>query len=376
MSRASAGPALAAAHPDIKLRADQKEAQADKDGTDRPRHEYGKVAARDQHGAAEILLEARSKHEAEQDRRGVEAEAQQEIAEGADHYDFANLEEIVVGGVHADTDEEHRARVEEAIRDRQHLHPHADQRHVEQYEQDVADPEAGNQTPEDIGMLGNELRSGHDALDHQGAEQERHDRVARNAQTHRGDEIALDRGVGRGLWTDHALDKASTEFLLIYPEKPRKLLYSGVGDEGRYRRSGAGNERAQTAGDSAKEHRADRPSKFSLGRPHVFEADIGVSGVDGRNLIDAVHELGDAEQAERQRARFDTVVELGHAEGEALRPGFKVGADGAEKESEHGHGHAFERRSTRQRRAGQQAKQHERADLGRAELQRRPHQQR
>jgi hypothetical protein len=30
------------------------------------------VAARDQHGAAEILLEARSEHEAEQDRRRVE----------------------------------------------------------------------------------------------------------------------------------------------------------------------------------------------------------------------------------------------------------------------------------------------------------------
>ena len=32
--------------------------------------------------------------------------------------------------------------------------------------------------------------------------------------------------------------------------------------------------------------------------------------VDRRDLIDAVHELGDAEQAERQRDEFDAVVEM------------------------------------------------------------------
>ena len=114
---------------------------------------------------------------------------------------------------------------------------------------------------------------------------------------------------------------------------------------------------------------------FLLGRMSL-KADIGIFDVDRRDLIDAVHELGDAEQAERERDQFDAVVELGHAERVALRAGLEVGADRAEEQAQHGHRHAFDRRAARQRRAGEQAEQHQRADFGRAELQRRPHQER
>jgi len=61
----------------------------------------------------------------------------------------------------------------------------------------------------------------------------------------------------------------------------------------------------------------------------------------------------DAEQAERQRDQFDAVVQLGHAEGVALRAGFQVGADRAEEQADHGHRDALDRRTTRQRRAGE-----------------------
>jgi len=54
----------------------------------------------------------------------------------------------------------------------------ADQRHVEQHQQDIADPEAGDQAPEDVGMLGDQLRPRHDALGSSGAEQHRHDGIA------------------------------------------------------------------------------------------------------------------------------------------------------------------------------------------------------
>ena len=63
-------------------------------------------------------------------------------------------------------------------------------------------------------------------------------------------------------------------------------------------------------------------------------------------------------------------------EGVALRAGLKIGADAAENKPEHRHRHALERRAARQCRAGEQAEQHQRADLGRTELQRRLHQQR
>ena len=131
-----------------------------------------------------------------------------------------------------------------------------------------------------------------------------------------------------------------------------------------------GNQRAQAADERTAEHRRYRAPHFFSGRPHVLEGDLGIFGVDGGNLIDAVHELGNAEQAERQRDQFDAVLEMEHPEGEAFGAGLHVGADNAEHQTEHGHGDALERRAARQRRAGKQAKQHQRRDFGRAEFQR------
>ncbi len=300
----------------------------------------------------------------------MEAQPQQDVAEQADAHHFADLEEVVVGGIDADADEEHRARVEELVGDRQHLHPDADQRHVEQNQHDVADPEAGNETPENVRMLRDQLRSGHDALDHQRAEEERHHGVAGDAQTHGRDEVALHRGVGRGFRADHAFDQAGAEFLRMFGDS----LFGGVSDEGGDGRAGAGNERAQAADDGAAPHREEGAFHIGLGRPHVLEGDVGIFGVDRRHLIDAVHELGDAEQSQRQRDQLDAVIELGHAKRVAFRAGFQIGADRAEEQSQHRHGDALDRRAARQGRAGQQAEQHQRADFGRAELQRSAHQ--
>src|SRR5262249_50249987 len=147
----------------------QQHAEANEYGADRTFHEHQDIAARDQHGAAEIFLKARPEHKAKQDRRRMKAEPQQHIAENADDDGFADLEHVVVGGVDSDANEKQRAGIEILVRNGQQLHPDADQRHVEQHEQDVADPEAGDQAPENIRMLLDQLRAGHDALDHQGA---------------------------------------------------------------------------------------------------------------------------------------------------------------------------------------------------------------
>jgi hypothetical protein len=72
-------------------------------------------------------------------------------------------------------------------------------------------------------------------------------------------------------------------------------------------------------------------------------------------LIHAIHEFGNAEQAERQRDQFDAIVEFGHAECVAFRAGFEIGADRTEEQPEDGHGDALDRRAARQRRAGKQA---------------------
>src|SRR5215831_18873350 len=120
-----------AAEPEIDLAPNEQHAQADEYRADRPGDEDGEIAARDQHGAAEIFLEARSEHEAEQNRRRVKSEPQQDVAEKADHEHFGDLEHVVVGGIDPDADEEQRTRIEIAVRNGQHLHPDADQRHVE-----------------------------------------------------------------------------------------------------------------------------------------------------------------------------------------------------------------------------------------------------
>src|SRR6202012_2442385 len=150
----------------------------------------------------------RTEHETEQDRRGVEVEPQQDVADNTDEQGLTDLEHVVIGGIDPDADEEHRARIEVAIGDAQHLHPQADHGHVEDDEQDVADPEARDQAPEDVGMLADQLRSGYDAMDDQRAEQERHHRVAGNAEAHGWDEVALHRGVGRGFGAGDTFDGA------------------------------------------------------------------------------------------------------------------------------------------------------------------------
>ena len=55
--------------------------RSDEHAGDRPGEEHGRVAARDQHGAAQILLHQRPEHEAEQRRRRLEIMLDQPVAD-------------------------------------------------------------------------------------------------------------------------------------------------------------------------------------------------------------------------------------------------------------------------------------------------------
>ena len=123
------------------------------------------------------------------------------------------------------------------------LHPQADHRHVENDQQDVADPEARDQAPEDVGVLADELRAGNDAVNDQRAQQQRHDGVAGNAEAHGRDEVALHRGMRRGLGAGDAFDRAVAETL----RRLRYLFLGGVGHKGGDGRSGARNQRTEAA---------------------------------------------------------------------------------------------------------------------------------
>ena len=221
-------------------------------------------------------------------------------------------------------------------------------------------------------MLLDELRARHDALNHQGAENEGHHGVAGNAQAHRRNEIALHRGMRRRLRAGDAFDHAGAEFLGCF----RDLLLGRVGDEGGDRRTGSRNQRTQAADDGPAQHRRDRAAEFVARRAQVADPDIGVAGVDVGILVHAFHELGQAEQSERKSDQLDAVEQAVDAEGEARRSGLDVRADDAEQQAHQCHRDSLERRTARQCRPRQQAEQHQRADFSRAELQCDPHQHR
>ena len=117
--------------------------------------------------------------------------------------------------------------------------------------------------------------------------------------------------------------------------------------------------------------------RSALRRPHVANADLGV--VACRLVGIWLTLFMNSAMPNRPSASaddLDAVEQLGEAEGEARRAGLDVGADDADRQAEHRHGDALERRAARQRRAREQAQQHQRADFGRAELQRHLHQHR
>ncbi len=215
-------------------------------------------------------------------------------------------------------------------------------------------------------MLADQLRAGNDAVNDERAQQQRHHGVAGNAETHGRDEVALHRGVRGGLRARNALDRAVTETFRRF----RNLLLGGVGHKGGDGRTGSRDQRAQAAEKGAADHRPERQFEVGLRRKHVGDSDLGVFHVDGFGIVDAVHEFGDAEHSERQRDDLDAVEQFSNTESEARLAGLDVGSDDADKEAEHRHRDALERRALGQRRSGQQSHQHQRAHFGRTEFER------
>ncbi len=115
------------------------------------------------------------------------------------------------------------------------------------------------------------------------------------------------------------------------------------------------------------EHRRQGLAQLAARRAQVAEAELDRAHARRVDRVDAFEELGDPEQAERHGDQFEPVRQLELTKGEALVAGVDVGADQAEQDAQQRHRDALDRRSLRQRRPGEQAEQHQRADLLRAE---------
>ncbi len=115
-------------------------------------------------------------------------------------------------------------------------------------------------------------------------------------------------------------------------------------------------------------------AELLAGQPEVGDAldhDLAL-----RLVLEVAQDLGDAEDADRDRDEVDAGVELEEAEGEARRAGVDVLADHAEQQAEHDHGERLQDRAVRQRDRGDEAEHDQREVLGRAEVQRRARERR
>src|SRR3546814_3971477 len=156
-------------------------------------YDLEKIAAVDQHGTTEILLDHRPQDEADEDRRELEAQQTQDIADQPEQQDDADIEGAGANAVDADADQANDGRVEKAIGDLQHPDPQADHRDDEAQQQQVADHEAGGEATDEVGMLAHELRPRSEAVDQQGAHHHRHHRAAGDAERQGRNEGGLDR---------------------------------------------------------------------------------------------------------------------------------------------------------------------------------------
>ena len=111
----------------------------------------------------------------------------------------------------------------------QNARPQADQRQVENQQQDVAEEKAGDHRPHEIGALLEQERARRQAVDDEGAHQHGDGRRAWNAQRQQRNHGRVGIGVVGRFRRGHALDGALAEFLRCLGD----ALLEHIGDEGR-----------------------------------------------------------------------------------------------------------------------------------------------
>ena len=212
-------------------------------------------AVRHDQRLAQRHLEDRRDHEPEHQRRRIEAEFLQRIADHAEDQHDPHVDDRVVHLVDADHAEHDDQRIEIGVGDPQQVHEHADQRQVEQEQHQVADIHRRDEAPEHVGMVVDQVRPRRHAVDQERRHQHRDHRPGRQPERQHRHERAGRGGVVGGFRAGDAGDRTLAEFFRM----PRKLALERIGHEAR-----DDVRRARDDADQESEHRAarDRPSRL------------------------------------------------------------------------------------------------------------------
>ena len=182
------------------------------------------------------------------------------------------------------------------------------------HQQQVAHPHRGDQAPEQLRLVVDDVRARGDAVDDERADHQRHHRVGGQAEGEQRDERRLRGGVVGRLGAGDALDDARAELLRLASRAASRRRTSEVastcpppGSTPSARPRPVPRRTGPRCGGSRRgSARGPPPSSYDRG---------------GLLVLQVAHDLGDAEEADRERDEVEAAVELAHPEGEARHAG-------------------------------------------------------
>ena len=215
-------------------------------------------------------------------------------------------------------------------------------------------------------MLGQHVRPGHQAVNQERAEQDRHAGARRHAEGDGRDQRAALAGIGRAFGGDDAAHVAGAESLARAFLGAQRMA---VGDPVDHRGADAGNGAHRRAEPRAAQDQEPMLHAVLHAEQH---AALGVERhafLDDRRAADGeIAQLRQRENAERQRHQRQAVPQIQRVHGPAQRARLRIGADHRQHHAEAGGGQPAQRRIAGQHRDHGNAEHGDAEKLGRADV--------
>src|SRR5262249_51222118 len=316
-----------------------------------PLNEDQQAAAAHGQRLDQVLLQQRPQDERENHRCKRPVILAEDVPNGAEHETYRHVEHAVPHAIGSQEAQQQDQRAQDPVGDAGDANPQADERRVQNQQDDVADVEARDDGPDEVGAPLEQERPRVQSVDGEPAEQQRQRRRGRDAERHQRDEAGrAGRVVGR-FRRGHTLDGAFAETL-----GPRRHLLLGVvGDK--YRDAGG-------APRQEPEEEADAGATQDGGKalPEILAAreDLGdLLGDRDPRLFDAEEDFRDREQADDEGNEINATVEILEAKSKTRLGGGWSEPDQGEEVGDKGHRDPPRERGAGQRDHGGEGEHHE-----------------